>query len=308
MNQPNSFSGNKWWLQADSGHRERMTSVVPNTNFSPSSSPVVQKGLPRKPDPLGLEGREGCEIVSENKGEVPLDERYGRSRWYLAEEKELALMIADRQSEPLQNCDLPTPYQRRSLKNSLEGERNKPVAPTKSVSSDYDYSLLQSIGGRITETSECTTEHPDKKLDLLKALQLSQTRARVAERKASIMSMENENLLNLYFKGSARIFAYRQWVKLLELEILQLQSQGAVSQSNGSSDCSEMSSDINGKKNQVDNYSNRAWYWAVTLCLSLASVGVVLTWRRGWRLSGLRGDELPRLGVRLYPSAGFVRV
>ncbi|CAN6480067.1 unnamed protein product [Victoria cruziana] len=307
MNLPSSFSGNKWWLQADTGHHER-NSVVPNTNISPSSSPVVQRGPSRKPDPLGLEGGNRCEIAAENRGEGPLGERDGRFRWYLAEEKELVIMIADRQSDSLQNCDLPTPYQTRSLKNSLEERRDKPAVPTKSVPSDFEYSLSQGSGSGTTSTKDCTAEHPDKKPDLLKALQLSQTRARVAERKASIMNMENENLLNLYFRDSGRIFAYRQWVKLLELEILQLQSQAAVSQYNDSLNCSKSCPDINGKKDKFDNDSDRAWYWALTLCLSFASVGIVLSWSRGWRLSALRGGNLPRLGARLYTSTGFVRI
>ncbi|XVF15285.1 hypothetical protein REPUB_Repub09cG0137800 [Reevesia pubescens] len=65
----------------------------------------------------------------------------------------------------------------------------------------------------------------DEKLKLLKALRLSQTRAREAERKAANLAEEKERISNAFMKDSLHLFGYRQWVRLLEIQVSKLQSQ-----------------------------------------------------------------------------------
>ncbi|KAJ6289114.1 hypothetical protein OIU76_025001 [Salix suchowensis] len=64
-----------------------------------------------------------------------------------------------------------------------------------------------------------------EKLELLKALRLSQTRARDAERKAASLIKERDCVANALFHDSSQLFAYRQWVRLLEFQVLKAQEQ-----------------------------------------------------------------------------------
>lgn len=110
----------------------------------------------------------------------------------------------------------------------------------------------------------------DDRLGLLKALQLSQTRAREAEKKASIVSIENDNLTAMFFEESSRLFAHRQWLKLLEIEILHLKAQLAVSDSH-------TTKKQLGEKKEGD--AGSGWCIALAVCLGLAGVGFALSCR-----------------------------
>lgn len=110
----------------------------------------------------------------------------------------------------------------------------------------------------------------DDRLGLLKALHLSQTRAREAEKKASIVSIENDNLTAMFFEESSRLFAHRQWLKLLEIEILHLKAQLAVSDSHTTKKQS-------GEKKEGD--AGSGWCIALAVCLGLAGVGFALSCR-----------------------------
>lgn len=110
----------------------------------------------------------------------------------------------------------------------------------------------------------------DDRLGLLKALQLSQTRAREAEKAASIVSIENDNLTAMFFEESWRLFAHQQWLKLLEIEILHLKAQLAVSDSHTTKKQS-------GKKKEGD--AGSGWSIALAVCLGLAGVGFALSCR-----------------------------
>jgi len=61
------------------------------------------------------------------------------------------------------------------------------------------------------------------KAELLKALCRSQTRAREAEKAAQQASDEKEHILTLFFKQASQLFAYKQWLHVLQLENLCLQ-------------------------------------------------------------------------------------
>ena len=55
---------------------------------------------------------------------------------------------------------------------------------------------------------------------LTRALQLSQSRAREAEKKAAAVSATSEQMAALLLEESAKLSAHRRWVRLLETEIL----------------------------------------------------------------------------------------
>lgn len=63
------------------------------------------------------------------------------------------------------------------------------------------------------------------KLGLLKALRLSQTRAREAEAKYEAIIKERDALGYAFVQDSMQIFAYRQFVRLLEFQVSQFEQQ-----------------------------------------------------------------------------------
>lgn len=135
----------------------------------------------------------------------------------------------------------------------------------------FDIHLLLDICRKTGSPEEFGRGLIDDRLGLLKALQLSQTRAREAEKKASIVSIERENLTAMFFKESSRLFAHRQWLKLLEIEISHLKAQLAVSDSHATK------KEIGEKKDEGD--AGSGWCIALAVCLGLAGVGFALSCR-----------------------------
>ena len=106
--------------------------------------------------------------------------------------------------ELMQNCDLPPPVKVFAGSN-------------KTVISSMD--RICGMMGREDGTRD------EKKMELLRALHRSQTRAREAERKAAVMAKERDFISNALLVESLQLLAYRQWVKLLEFQVSNLQSQ-----------------------------------------------------------------------------------
>ncbi|ERM97171.1 hypothetical protein AMTR_s03576p00008700 [Amborella trichopoda] len=138
--------------------------------------------------------------------------------------------------------------------------------------------------GRITsdpkEEEKQDGNFPEKKLHLLKALQHSQTRAREAEKQASQAQLDKENVVALFFKESSRSFAYRQWLKLLEAEILMLQSN--LYKPNPISPSARIEGEkretAKTKNNRENGLVDTLWGFAgFTFCLE--SVGFLMGWK-----------------------------
>ncbi|VFQ88071.1 unnamed protein product [Cuscuta campestris] len=70
-------------------------------------------------------------------------------------------------------------------------------------------------------------EENEKVEILLKALRLSQSRARVAERRYQALCKETDHLSNLLLQESLRFLACRNTIRLLELQASQLKSTDA---------------------------------------------------------------------------------
>lgn len=73
------------------------------------------------------------------------------------------------------------------------------------------------------ERSYGSIESDPSKVQLLEALCHSQTRAREAEMAAEKAYNEKEHILKLFFRQASHLFAYKQWLRLLQLESLSLQ-------------------------------------------------------------------------------------
>lgn len=186
----------------------------------------------------------------------------GSYNWFLAEEKEMLVGFTPFQRsdvELLQNCDLPPPLKvftgEKETITKIEAPKRQPSPPIK-----------------ITETEEeAGRGFIDDRLSLLKALQLSQTRAREAEKAASIISSEKDQLTAMFFKESLQLFAHRRWFKLLEIEILLLQKKLAISHMN-------MTEEQSGYHNDNGD-AGSTWCIAMAMCLGLAGVSFAIGYR-----------------------------
>ncbi|KAJ4850490.1 hypothetical protein Tsubulata_011951 [Turnera subulata] len=161
----------------------------------------------------------------------------------------------------MQNCDLPPPQvvfsgSHNMILSSLNEAFNMKAA-AKGRGEDDKYDL------------------GDEKLELLKALRLSQTRAREAERKAASLVVERDRLSAALLKESMQLFAYRQWVRLLEVQVLM--SQRELSQSKEQTSCGdcgeseaaagELLKKGKGFVEDEDGIDDQSWIVALVLCL-----------------------------------------
>ncbi|KAJ0097245.1 hypothetical protein Patl1_28258 [Pistacia atlantica] len=97
-----------------------------------------------------------------------------------------------------------------------------------------------------------------EKLELLKALRLSQTRAREAEKRAASFAKERDSLYCVFLEDSMRIFAYRQWMRLLEVQVSKVQKRESA-----------------GKEGDDDGEDGVgvSLFMALALCLGIVGVG-----------------------------------
>ncbi|KAL0452404.1 UNVERIFIED_CONTAM: hypothetical protein Slati_1218500 [Sesamum latifolium] len=91
--------------------------------------------------------------------------------------------------------------------------------------------ILQESGGTFSRdscnTAKVDSSHSQKprsgdlsRTELLEALCHSQTRAREAEKLAQEACDEKDHVINLFFQQASCLFAYRQWLRMLQLETL----------------------------------------------------------------------------------------
>ncbi|KAF8404660.1 hypothetical protein HHK36_009548 [Tetracentron sinense] len=183
------------------------------------------------------------------------------------EEKEMVMGLVLSQSQRscldlMQNCDLPPPLKVFAGADKTAGATMKPTTSTQIGGGKEDGEVP--IAG--------ISMGDDKMGGLLKALQLSQTRAREAERKAKLMTQERDRLSNSLLEESLKLFAHRQWVKLLELQVSQLQSQMQQKREKGSPSpqAQAQAQAQEEKKDDGGDVGSLAWCMALALCLGFA--------------------------------------
>nr|XP_043618631.1 uncharacterized protein LOC122590493 [Erigeron canadensis] len=165
--------------------------------------------------------------------------------WRMTDRDDLASYVAQKSHDFIENCDLPSPQhsslkrdpdaegqclpkkdenftsfgmskpQKRQCQATVHGSQNSSSWPVSPLST-------QSSGNTVPEGSKETTspEMDQSKRKLLEALRHSQTRAREAEAAAKQAYAEKEHVVKLIFKQASQLFAYKQWLYLLQLENL----------------------------------------------------------------------------------------
>lgn len=157
----------------------------------------------------------------------------------------------------LQNCDLPPPLK------VFPGTADKAVMS----SMNKIWTIISQDDHNQDHLSIHTANKSEKddKLELLKAVRLSQTRAREAERKAAKLIKEREAIFNALLKDSSHLFAYRQLVRLLELQLSKLHRQ-------------QLNGEVQGE-GEGDGAASVSWVMALAFCLGVAGVGVAFGYR-----------------------------
>ncbi|XP_057774209.1 uncharacterized protein LOC130993364 isoform X2 [Salvia miltiorrhiza] len=130
--------------------------------------------------------------------------------------------------------------------------------------------------------------------ELLEALCHSQTRAREAEKLAQEACVEKDHVFDLFFQQASCLFAYRQWLRLLQLETLCLhlrskdeitsfappslsswvRSKGVTSKKNR---CGAAKKKVNRRRCNISKCAV-----AFAIGLGLAGAGLLAGWTIGW--------------------------
>ncbi|MCD7448660.1 hypothetical protein HAX54_045308 [Datura stramonium] len=135
------------------------------------------------------------------------------------------------------------------------------------------------------------------KAQLLEALCHSQTRAREAEQLAQQAYNEKDHVIKLFFRQASHLFAYRQWLQILQLEALVLQLRNKDEQDSINYSTFFPVIPNKGRKLKKFRYNkpikrktgkgkgkckiNKSAV-AFALGLSLAGAGLLLGWTMGW--------------------------
>ncbi|KAL5556529.1 hypothetical protein UlMin_038765 [Ulmus minor] len=158
-------------------------------------------------------------------------------------------------AELMQNCDLPPPMK---------------------VFSGSDQTVISSMnrlcglmGSReevkYNEVNVYKNGGENEKLELLKALRFSQSRAREAEKKAAVLAEERDRLSDALIDEAKELFAYRQWVRLLELQVSSLSSQFEHEQ--------EKQTRLEKNEGEDEEGTVLSWTLALAFCFGIAGVG-----------------------------------
>ncbi|KAH6812032.1 hypothetical protein C2S51_025794 [Perilla frutescens var. frutescens] len=257
--------------------------------------------------------------------------------WRTADTEELAFLVAQRSLDLIENCDLPSPqnvHVKKNLSTDIsclshsEISTSIPVRKSSGFGGTRDSSPATSAGSscrnlrmlteeqllsspkyplRDSPTQERNREiHMQKddagKAQLLEALRHSQTRAREAETVAKQVSAEKEHVVKLVFRQAQQLFAYKQWVQLLQLENMyfQLKNNKLLSAATTSPAISPWTVPSNRKmqrgwmkssgRNRAKRRRPRPRYdvgrYAIVFALGLGLVGagLLLGWTIGWML------------------------
>ncbi|KAK6142667.1 hypothetical protein DH2020_023015 [Rehmannia glutinosa] len=250
--------------------------------------------------------------------------------WRTADTEELALLVAQRSLDLLENCDLPRPQSTHVKKDtsvnichSSHDEISTSLLVRKPGFGSHvcarDSKSASPIAGNLRWKLRKSAEHQlvlgaDKPLrdtptyermpemhaleddasraQLLEALRHSQTRAREAEQAAKQACAEKEHIVKLVLRQASQIFAYKQWLQLLQLENMYFQFQNSKSESVCTADVPVISTRKTRKGWRNRKREKRArprcdvgkYAIVFALGLGLGGAGLLLGWTIGWML------------------------
>ncbi|KAL3014791.1 hypothetical protein AAZX31_06G124200 [Glycine max] len=243
--------------------------------------------------------------------------------WRTAGKDELASLVARKSLEHIGNCDLPHPQTkhvspRPPYPKGVDHHDKTPPSLNRKTETGSSYADGYTTG---ISTSDCSFQDSSKHSshskdsssstegcqinsengsmsELLKALCHSQTRAREAEKAAQRAYSEKEHILSLFFRQASQLFAYKQWLHMLQLENLCLQlrnkNQSFLNLFPASlpwDPCRGMLLKKSNSKARKRRNSNKRCVIAkcvvAAVGLGLAGAGLLLGWTMGWMFPSL---------------------
>ncbi|KAL6291680.1 hypothetical protein ACE6H2_009190 [Prunus campanulata] len=235
--------------------------------------------------------------------------------WRSAGKDELASLVAQKSLEHIENCDLPRPQIKYHRKGPSALDPNPSIDQMAELGfSNMDtYTWGSFTSGHSTHESDSPSsqnndystiskdevatqnnaEDDRSKAELLEALCHSQTRARKAEEAAQQAYTEKEHIITLFLKQASQLFAYKQWLQLLQLENLCLQRNSKKEPISGLFPACFPWSPYKGRhmkkgQHRAGKRSGRPRHEisrgavAFALGLGLAGAGLLLGWTMGW--------------------------
>ncbi|XP_045794893.1 uncharacterized protein LOC123889553 [Trifolium pratense] len=241
--------------------------------------------------------------------------------WRTTDIDELASFVSHKSLNHIENCDLPPPKKKhltgypcsrvitnddkiKTASYNLEGKSgrfsNSKQGPSANEGLLYFASAKFSSHTPIHEDvkqSEQSSEGNTSKTQLMEALCHSQTRAREAEEAAKQAYAEKEHIIALIFKQASQLFAYKQLIKLLQLETLfnQITNNDQSTSTLFPVSLPWMSYEHRKSRKRKQTYSNSrrdregksncditTYAVAIALGLSLVGAGLLLGWTVGW--------------------------
>lgn len=206
--------------------------------------------------------KDSYEFVAMDSAELPW--------WQMAERDDFASFVSKNSLNINENWDLSRPMH------------------TGSISKPEKIKCCQNAISRVPEIDS-------SKSKILEALCHSQTRAREAENAAIKAYAEKEHVIKLLFKQASQLFAYRQWVYLLQLENLcyQLKNNNSNPKSSKSVNLHKNLKKVPPIKRKrtrtrrgFGRYEQNIGKYAVVFAVGLGIVGagLLLGWTVGWML------------------------
>lgn len=117
----------------------------------------------------------------------------------------------------------------------------------------------------------------DGNLDLLRALRLSQTRAREAEERSAGAAAQRDAVASALIGEAARSSAYRQWVRALELEVAALRSRSRRRDGEARCRCEWLRGWSAREEGDAEEERRASMAWMVALAIPL---GIAICWYR----------------------------
>lgn len=163
----------------------------------------------------------------------------------------------------MQNCDLPPPMK------IFAGQDKTIVSPMNNVYGMIVGQRDKDVGVEMAYNKSSENE----KLELLKTLRLSQTRAREAERIVAVLSKERNDLSKLVLQQSMQLFAYKQWLRIMEFQLNKVNKH----QEKQELGCGTPKWDGDMPKEEDENRGEKGMTWlvAVAICAGIAGVGIL---------------------------------
>ncbi|XP_024007846.1 uncharacterized protein LOC18994658 isoform X2 [Eutrema salsugineum] len=274
----------KWWLKGTTGFDEEIT----NSFFEDTKCKKLQEFV----DLIGMrEEEQDYSFIS--KKDV------ATTPWWrtTTDKDELALLVAARSVDHnIQNCDLPPPQKLHKRIHCTSGEKGfKTAVKSPWKQGDWNDRFERSLSYSISSTESKNTSpntsprrNDLSKAQLLEALRHSQTRAREAEKAAREACAEKDRVITILLTQASQMLAYKQWLKLLEMEAfyLQMKKKDAEEEQEQEQE-QEQIKGMNlkkrkqrGKKKKVGEIGR--YIMAFALGFSLIGAGLLLGWTVGW--------------------------